>query len=114
MGVIGRRGAGQLALVNFLTKGFLLPRPPSELEPLYAKEAKERQRQSPGRPKKGQEKGKQKVAQVKREEQARDKAFKEHQHLVSNLHGKPWSLPCDLGDTMPSTRPRSGERIAWH
>lgn len=56
-----------------------------KLEPLYAAEAKERMRLSPGRPKKGEEK----VPQLKeREEQARDKAAKAaktNPHYVSDL-----------------------------
>jgi N6-adenosine-specific RNA methylase IME4 len=60
-------------------------------EPFFAAEAKERQRQSPGRPKKGQEKGTQKVEQVSRsknESLAADraaKAAKSNRQYVSDL-----------------------------
>jgi N6-adenosine-specific RNA methylase IME4 len=60
-------------------------------EPFYAAEAKERQRQSPGRPKKGQEKGTQTVEQVSRsknESLAADraaKAAKTNRQYVSDL-----------------------------
>jgi hypothetical protein len=46
------------------------------MKPMYAAEAKEKQRQSPVRQKRGTEIGEQKVAQVKRESQARDRAAK--------------------------------------
>ena len=56
-----------------------------DLEPFYHEESKEKQRQSPGQPKKGEEK----VPQVKkREQQARDKAAKKaktNAHYVSDM-----------------------------